>query len=98
MRSTRLQSFTILHHSLDGVGVDSSSEALGLTLDSNDNRQCQHLTGEVLIDANHLARLSDCLLLGGMCRVALLPEELSRTEEETRTHLPAHYVSPLITE
>ena len=98
MRSTRLQSFAILHHSLDGVGIDSSGEALGLTLDPDDDWQCQHLTGEVLIDADHLACLSDCLLLGSMCRVALLPEELSRTEEETRTHLPAHHVGPLITE
>ena len=30
--------------------------------------------------------------------VSLLPKELSRTQEEARTHLPTHDVTPLVTE
>ena len=46
----------------------------------------------------HLNSLCLSLLAGSVSRMALLPKEFSRTQEETGTHLPTHHVSPLVAE
>ena len=40
--------------------------------------------------------LGDGFCLGGMSRMAFLPEELGGTEEKPGTHLPPYHVGPLV--
>ena len=44
----------------------------------------------------NLDGFSLCFLLRGMGRVAFLPQEFSRTQEEAGTHFPAEHVGPLV--
>ena len=76
MRGTALQSLSVLHHRLDGIGVEGTGETLGLTLHTLDHRYCHPLLGELGIDLQHLLCFGLGLLTGGVSGVALLPEEL----------------------
>ena len=98
VRGTALQRLAILHQRLDGIGLDRTSEALVGTLDPYVHGHGKEVTGEVCIDVDHADGLFLGLLTGSVRRVPLLPEELRGTEEEARTHLPAHNVRPLIAE
>ena len=96
MACAALQSLAILHHSLDGVGVECASKALCLALHTLHHRHCHVLLGEVGIHLQHLL----CALLGllacGMGGVSLLPQELAGAQEESCAHLPTHHVAPLV--
>ena len=73
---TALQSLTILHHGLDGVGVEGTGETLGLTLHTLNHRYCHPLFSKLGIDLQHLLCFLFGFLTGGVSGVALLPEEL----------------------
>ena len=44
----------------------------------------------------HPLRFFHSLLTGGVCGMAFLPEELSRSQEQTGTHFPTDHVGPLV--
>src|SRR3712207_8114273 len=48
--------------------------------------------------SEHSPRLLLGLVVRGVRRVSLLPQELERSKEEPRPHLPAHDVRPLVDE
>ena len=96
MGGTALQSLTVLHHSLDGVSVESTGETLSLALHALNHRHSHPLFGKLGIDLQHLLCFLFGLLTGSMSGMALLPQELRGTEERTGAHLPAHHVTPLV--
>ena len=96
VRGTCLQRLAVLHHRLNRIGVEGACEALVLGLVAHYHRHCHEFAGEFGIYAHHLACLGYGLLAGGVSRVALLPEELGGAQEETRTHLPAYDIRPLV--
>ena len=91
-----LQSLTILHHSFDGISVECTSEALRLTLNSLNHRHCHIVLSKLCIDLEHLLSTLLSLFSCSMSRMSFLPKELACTEEETSSHLPPHYITPLI--
>ena len=93
---TALQRLAVLHHSLDGVGVEGAGETFRGTLHTADDGDGQHIAGKVGIDVKHLAGTCFGFLASGVCRVAFLPEELARAEEKAGAHFPAHHVAPLV--
>ena len=96
MARTALQSLSILHHSLDGISVEGTGEALCLTLHALEHRNCHPILCKVGIHLQHLLCLGLSLLASGMGGVSFLPKELRCAEERTCTHLPTHNVTPLI--
>ena len=54
------------------------------------------LLGEVGIDIQYFNCFGHGFVLSGMRGVTLLPEELCRPKEQTRSHFPSHHVGPLI--
>ena len=96
MAGTALKCLAILHHGLDGIGVEGSGETLGLALHSLHNGHGHPFLGKLGIDLEHQAGFGFSLLAGGMGGVALLPEELTGAQEGTGAHLPAHDVAPLV--
>ena len=91
-----LQSLAVLHHCLDGVGVKGTGKTLCLALHTLYNGYCHVVLGKVGIYLQHLLGTCLGLLAGSMSRMALLPQELTGTQEQTGTHFPAHYVTPLV--
>ena len=91
-----LQRLAVLHHGLDGVGVEGAGEALRLALHALDDGDGEPLLAKVRIDVEHLLGLLLGLLLGGVGGMALLPQKLARAQEGARAHLPAHHVAPLV--
>ena len=96
--STALKGLTILHQSLDGIGLYGSSEAFVGTLYPDVDRDSEEVACEVSVDIDHTYCLFFGLLTGSVGGVPFLPEELSRAEEEARAHLPADDIRPLIAE
>ena len=98
MRRTALQRLAVLHQRLDRERVLRSGEALVGRLVAHDHRQRHPFLGEAPIDVDHLRGLFHGLLARGVRRMALLPEELGRAQEQARAHLPPHDVGPLVAE
>ena len=73
---TTLESLSILHHGLDGVGVEGTSEALCLALHTLNHGYCHPLLCKLGIDLQHLLCFLFSLFTSGMGCVTLLPEEL----------------------
>ena len=96
MRSTALESLTVLHHRLNRIGIQRTSETFSLTLHTLYDRDSKPLLSEVSIDTQHGLCLLLSLLTCSVSRVTLLPEELRRAEERTCTHLPTHNITPLV--
>ena len=96
VRRAALQGFAVLHHGLDGIGVQRAGKAFVGRLDTLDDGHGHVLLGKVRVDIQHLDGFSLCFLLRGMGRVAFLPQEFSRTQEEAGTHFPAEHVGPLV--
>ena len=96
VRRAALEGLAVLHQRLDGEGILGAGEALVGRLVAHHHRHGHPLLGELPINMDHLRSLLDGLLARGVRRVALLPEELGRTQEQTRTHLPAHDIGPLV--
>ena len=96
VRGAGLQRPAVLHHRLDGVGVDRPGEALARGLLAAQHRHRHVLLGEVRVHAQHAQGLLDRLLGGGVDGVAFLPQELGGAQEQARAQLPAHDVRPLV--
>ena len=93
-----LERLAVLHHRLDAERVDRAGELLPLGLGPDQHGHRHELLGESLVDADHLVRFVLGFLLRRVRGVPLLPEELGRSEEQARPHLPAHDVAPLVDE
>ena len=91
-----LQGLAVLHHGLNGIGVEGSGEALGFALHTLYDGYSHPLLGKFGIHLEHLPGLDLGLFRGGVGGVALLPEEFGGAEERSRAHLPAHHVAPLV--
>ena len=98
MGSAALQRLAVLHHGLDGVGVQRAGESLGLALHALQHGYGHVVLHEVGINAQHLLGLLLGLLLGSVGGVPLLPQKFRRAQEGTCAHLPAHHVAPLVAE
>ena len=96
MRSTCLQGFAILHHGFDRIGIERTGKTFAVGLHALDHRHSHVVFCKVGINALHLLGFDFSLFAGCMSRMTLLPQELSRTQEETCTHLPTHDVGPLV--
>ena len=96
MAGTGLQRLAVLHHGFDAVGVECARKTLVRRLDSLQYGDSHHRLDEVGIYVQHLLCEVLGLLFGSVGGVALLPEELGRTEEEAGSHLPSHHVAPLV--
>ena len=92
----RLECLAILHHRFDGVGVDSTGKAFVGSLFPLDDWHRHIVHGEIFIDIQHLQGLVDRFFRARMHCVSLLPKELSGPEEQSRSHLPAHHICPLV--
>ena len=92
----RLQGFAVLHHGFDRIRGDGSRKAFAGRFFPFDDRHGHLRLGEVGIHVEHFHRLFAGLGLGGVGRVALLPEKLGRAEKHPRPHLPADDVGPLV--
>ena len=93
-----LQGLAILHEGFDAVGVLGACEALALGLHPLDDGHRHEVLGEVRVDFEHLLGFLDGLVLRGVGRVAFLPQEFRRAQEQARAHFPAHHVGPLVHE
>ena len=98
MRGAGLEGLAVLHHRFDAERVDGAREAFAFGLAALDDRHRHVVLGKVGVHLEHLVGLFDGFSLGRVDRVAFLPEELGSTEEETRAHLPADDVGPLVDE
>ena len=96
MTGAALQSLAVLHHCLDGIGVEGTSETLCLALDTLHHWNSHTFLGKLGIDFEHLLGTLLCLFACGMSCVALLPKELAGAQKQTSAHLPAHHVAPLV--
>ena len=96
MRGAGLQGFSVLHHGFNAVSIEGAGEAFGLGLVADDHRHGHELAGELRVHVHHLRRLGHGLVVGGVGRMAFLPQELGGTQEQARAHLPAYDVRPLV--
>ena len=94
--STALQSLTILHHRLNGISIERTGKTFVSWLHTFHNRHCHILFGKFTVYIQHSYSFFFGLFASGVCRMAFLPQEFRRTQEETGTHLPTEYVCPLI--
>src|SRR5690554_3124854 len=96
MRSTRLQSFTVLHQRLNCISINCTCKPFRLRLKSLNNRHCHILLGKLRINIYHLFGLFNCLFFSSMSSVTLLPKEFGSSEEQPCTHFPTYHISPLV--
>ena len=96
MAGRGLQRLTVVHQRFDGVGVLRTGEFLALGLASGNNRDRQVFLYEALVHFPHHLCALFRFLISCVDRVALLPEELSGTEERSRRLLPSQHGAPLV--
>ena len=93
---TGLESLLVMHHALDGVGVDCTGELFLIGLVAADNRHSQIILAEVGIDLELMQSLLTSFCLGGVESMPLLPEKLTAAQERTGRFLPAEHGAPLV--
>ena len=98
MGGAGLNRFPILHHRLDGQGHVRAGEALVLAFLAGHDGNGEVVAEKFLVKAMDHPRFHDGFFLGLVSRVPFLPEELRRPQEQSRAHLPAHHVRPLVDE
>ncbi len=92
-----LQRLAVAHHPLARPGARGAGEALARRLVPREHRHAQHIDHGREVDVVEDAqRVGQRVLLGGMRRVPLLPQELAGAQEEPGPQLPAHDVGPLV--
>ena len=96
MAGTGLQRLAVLHHGFNAQRTHGAREPFGCRLLTNQDRHRHVLLREFPVDVQHTARFFPGLLLGLVCRVSLLPEELRCTQEQTGPQFPADNVCPLV--
>ena len=85
MARAGLQCLPVLHHRLNAERLHGAGEALVRGLLSTDNRDGEDLVAGVTVDVEHASHLFLRFIVRGVCRVALLPEELAGSQEDART-------------
>ena len=95
---TGLQRLSILHYGLNTIGIHCPGEALSLRLHAPDDWHRHPFLRKRGVDIQHLSGLLHRFLLGGVRRMAFLPEELGGAQEKPRSHLPPDHVRPLVYE
>ena len=96
MAGSGLESFTVMHESLNGVGCLCSRKLLLLGLLSLDYGDCKEILEEISIDVEHLNRTLLSFLSGCMSSVAFLPKEFSGTKERSGFFFPSDNRAPLV--
>ena len=96
VRRAGLQRFAVLHHGFDAVGVHRAGKAFAGRLFAFDDRHGHVVLREGRVDVEHAERFFDGFLLGGVGRVAFLPEKLGRAQKQPRAQFPADDVGPLV--
>ncbi|MEZ5207167.1 MAG: hypothetical protein R2690_09375 [Acidimicrobiales bacterium] len=96
VRRAGLQGLAVLHHRLDRVRPLGAGEAFARRLLADDHRHGEVVDDEAAVLLEHQQRLVHGLVGGGVRRVALLPQELARAQEDAGPHLPPHDVRPLV--
>ena len=91
-----LERLLIVHHALDGVGVDRARKLLLVGLVAADNGHCQIVLAEVCVNLKLLQGLLARLLLGRVQGMTLLPEKFSAAQEGAGGLLPAEHGAPLV--
>ena len=94
--STGLQSLSVVHHALDGVGSFGTVELLFVGLLTPGDRHGQHVLTEVGVDVQHLLGESLGFLGSGVHGVAFLPQKFPVTQERTGGLFPAQHAAPLV--
>ena len=95
---TALQSHTVVHHRLNGVGLFSACKLFLFGLSAGVSGDSKSLCIEVLINLEHLEGFLSCFFLGLVHGVTLLPEEFCGTQEGTGGLFPTNNVAPLVIE
>ena len=96
MGSSGLKSFTVVHHSFDGIGCFCACEFFFFGFLAFDHRDSEVLFANVSIDVEHLFGLCDSFLCGFVHGVAFLPKEFHGTEERTGGLFPTNNAAPLV--
>ena len=96
MAGAALQGLAVLHHRLDGIGIQGSGEALCFALHALNDGHGHIVLCKLSIDLEHQLSTLLSLFASGMSRVAFLPKEFAGAQEQTGTHLPTHHVAPLV--
>ena len=91
-----LERLMVVHHALDGVGINGASELFLIGLVAADNGHGEVVFAQVCVDLKLTKRLFTRLGLGLMQGVPLLPEELSAAKEGAGGFLPAEHGAPLV--
>ncbi len=98
VRRTGLEGPLVSHHRFDGVAGQGPRELLRLRLPPQEHRNRGVAAGEIRIEIQNAQGLLLGFFVGGVNRVALLPQELHRAQEEPGPQFPPHHVGPLIDE
>ncbi len=98
VRGPCLQRATVAHQGFNRVRAQGPGELLALALEPLDDRHGQHLLCERGVQVEDHPRLGFRLFEGLVRRVALLPEELGRSQKRSCHFLPTDDVRPLIDE
>ena len=91
-----MQCLPVLHHGFDAIGFNRAGEPFIGRLDTFDDWHRHVVFGKVGVNVQHLAGFGFGFFLGGVGRMAFLPQELGGTQEEAGTHFPADHVGPLV--
>ena len=98
VRCAGLQCLVVLHHPFAGVGAQSPSKSFGVGFGTGNDRHRHPPFHKIAVDAEHPSRFLLGFLMRRVSRMSLLPEELERAQKQSRPHLPADNVCPLIDE
>ena len=98
VRSTGLQSFAILHHCLNGVGVQGAGKFFGFAFTPRNNGNGQIFFGKSFVNIQNTHGFFFGFFKSGMGRVTFLPQKLGCAQEKTGTQFPTQHISPLVDE
>src|SRR6266545_1287708 len=94
-----LERLAVANQRLQRVGLDGARKPLALALPPAEHGDGKDVLDSVGVDVvEDRQRLGDRLFLGLVRRVAFLPQELARAQEQAGPELPADYVRPLVVE
>ena len=96
MRSSRLQSTSILHHGFDTVGFFRSCKTFVGGFFTSQYGYSHKLFGKSGVNFQHLFRLKNRFFTTCVGGVSFLPQKFSSSEEKAGTHFPTHHICPLV--
>ena len=96
MAGPALESLSVMHHGLNGIGCLRAGEFFLVGFASLDDRDGKEVFTYVSIDVQHPLGFFNCLLGGFVHGVTLLPPEFHGSQEGTGSLLPPDNRTPLI--